>query len=84
LRVLEQRGVPQKKGTQMRGIGALKPGDRILSHTEETPDGWIAHPMKKLIADAEAVMGVVEIDGAGKGWLAPVDKRERHAMPIAD
>lgn len=84
LRVLEQRGVPQKKGPQMRGIGALKPGDRILSHTEETPDGWIAHPMKKLIADAEAVMGVVEIDGAGKGWLAPVDKRERHAMPIAD
>jgi len=83
LRVLEQR-VPQKKGPQMRGIGALKPGDRILSHTEETPEGWIAHPMKKLIADAETVMGVVEMDGAGKGWLAPVDKRERHSMPIAD
>ncbi len=29
-------------------------------------------------------MGVVEIDGAGKGWLAPVDKRVRQSAPIAD
>ncbi|MBB3954668.1 ribonuclease R family protein [Novosphingobium sediminicola] len=83
LTVVEQR-VAQKKGPQMRGVGALKPGDRILSRTEETADGWVAFPMKKLPNDAEGVMGVVEIDGAGKGWLAPIDKRERHAAPISD
>lgn len=63
---------------------ALHVGDRVLARTEETATGWIAHPMKKLPARTEQVMGVVEIDGAGKGWLAPVDKRERHSQPIAD
>ncbi len=29
-------------------------------------------------------MGVVELDGSGKGWLAPVDKRVRNSSPIAD
>ena len=40
--------------------------------------------MKKLPARTEGLMGVVEIDKAGKGWLAPVDKRVRRAAPIAD
>jgi ribonuclease R len=40
--------------------------------------------MKKLPAHSEQVLGVVEIDGAGKGWLAPVDKRVRNSTPIAD
>jgi ribonuclease R len=40
--------------------------------------------MKKLPSSVEGIMGVVEIDGAGKGWLAPIDKRERHAAPISD
>lgn len=84
LRVVESRAGVQKKGPQMRGVGALKPGDRVLAHTEETATGWIAHPMKKLIAEADAIMGVVEIDNAGKGWLSPVDKRERHSAPISD
>ncbi|MEY2944100.1 MAG: hypothetical protein RLY97_2114, partial [Pseudomonadota bacterium] len=35
-------------------------------------------------ARADQIMGVVEIDGAGKAWLAPIDKRERHASPIGD
>jgi ribonuclease R len=83
LRVIEMR-VPQKKGPQMRGVGALRVGDRILSHTEETPNGWVAHPMKKLVTETEALMGVVEIDGANKAWLAPVDKRERHSTLISD
>ena len=63
---------------------ALRSGDRVLARTEETGSGWIAHPMKKLPARADQVMGVVEIDKAGKGWLAPVDKRERNSLPIAD
>jgi hypothetical protein len=45
--VVEQR-VAQKKGPQMRGVGALKPGDKILSRTEETAEGMVAFPMKKL------------------------------------
>ncbi|WP_288483773.1 ribonuclease R [uncultured Novosphingobium sp.] len=63
---------------------ALKQGDRVLARTEEVGTGWRAFPMKKIAAREEQVLGVVEIDMAGKGWLAPVDKRIRHSMPIAD
>ncbi|MEO0461866.1 MAG: VacB/RNase II family 3'-5' exoribonuclease [Pseudomonadota bacterium] len=63
---------------------ALKRGDRVLARTEERDSGWIAHPMKKLPARTEGLMGVVEIDKAGKAWLAPVDKRIRTSAPISD
>jgi len=63
---------------------ALRVGDRVLARTEEAGAGWRAHPMKKLPARSEQVLGVVEIDGAGKGWLAPVDRRVRNSVPIAD
>ncbi len=63
---------------------ALRVGDRVLARTEEAGKGWIAHPMKKLPTATDQVMGVVEIDGAGNGWLAPIDKRERNSAPIAD
>ncbi|EIZ80046.1 ribonuclease R [Novosphingobium sp. Rr 2-17] len=63
---------------------ALKKGDRVLARTEETETGWRAWPMKKLELRSEQVLGVVEIDGAGKPWLAPVDKRVRHSSPISD
>ena len=63
---------------------ALKVGDRVLARTEEAGAGWLAHPMKKLPARTDQVLGVVEIDGAGKAWLAPVDKRVRSSAPIAD
>lgn len=77
LRVVEAKG---KKARQ----AALKVGDRILARTEETGRGWTAHPMKKLPARTDGLMGVVEIDKSGKGWLAPVDKRVRTSSPIAD
>ncbi|OBX20242.1 ribonuclease R [Erythrobacter sp. QSSC1-22B] len=64
--------------------GALKRGDRILARTEQTQHGWRAHPMKKLPARTEGLMGVVEIDQAGKAWLAPVDKKVRNSSPISD
>ncbi|MBX9899032.1 MAG: RNB domain-containing ribonuclease [Qipengyuania sp.] len=73
LRLIEKKGQP-----------ALRRGDRVLSRTEETPRGWRAFPMKKLPARTEGLMGVVELDGAGKPWLAPVDKRVRTSAPIAD
>jgi ribonuclease R len=63
---------------------ALKLGDRVLARTEEAGAGWRAHPMKKLPAMADQQLGVVELDGAGKPWLAPVDKRIRNSSPIAD
>ncbi|MDL2351910.1 MAG: VacB/RNase II family 3'-5' exoribonuclease [Pseudomonadota bacterium] len=63
---------------------ALRSGDRVLARTEEAGAGWIAHPMKKLPAAIDQTMGVIEIDKAGKAWLAPVDKRERNSMPVAD
>lgn len=63
---------------------ALKKGDRVLSRTEETGTGWRAFPMKKLELRSEQILGVVEIDGGGKPWLAPVDKRIRNSSPISD
>ncbi|MEL6487346.1 MAG: VacB/RNase II family 3'-5' exoribonuclease [Pseudomonadota bacterium] len=63
---------------------ALKRGDRVLSRTEEKESGWIAHPMKKLPARTEGLLGVVEMDFGGKAWLAPVDKRVRQSTRIAD
>ena len=75
---------PRLRLVEHRKGGALRAGDRVLARTEETGSGWIAHPMKKLPNQAEAVMGVIEIDGSGKGWLAPIDRRVRHATPISD
>ena len=63
---------------------ALKRGDRVLSRTEERDSGWVAFPMKRLPARTEGLMGVVELDGSGKPWLAPIDKRIRHSSPITD
>ncbi|QZD95437.1 ribonuclease R [Qipengyuania gelatinilytica] len=69
---------------ESKKVAALKRGDRFLGRTEERGKGWIAHPMKKLPARTEGLMGVVEFDGGGKPWLAPVDKRVRNSSPIGD
>ena len=79
------RVIEGKKGGKGGGRHpALKVGDRILARTEEAGRGWKAHVMKKLPARTEGLMGVVEIDASGKGWLAPVDKRVRSSSPISD
>ena len=78
VRIVEPRG----KGRSAQG--ALKVGDRVLARTEQAGGGLIAHPMKKLPTRTEQLLGVVEFDGAGKPWLAPVDKRVRNSMPISD
>ncbi|MBN8502050.1 MAG: VacB/RNase II family 3'-5' exoribonuclease, partial [Sphingomonadales bacterium] len=76
---------PPRLRLREKGRGsALRKGDRVLARTEETQTGWIAHPMKKLPASEEQVLGIIEIDKSGKGWLAPVDKRVRNAAPVAD
>ncbi|MFC4295184.1 ribonuclease R family protein [Novosphingobium tardum] len=77
LRVIE-RG----KGRQAQP--ALRKGDRVLARTEEAGKGWLAHPMKRLPASADQTLGVIEFDGAGKPWLAPVDKRIRNSSPVSD
>ncbi|WP_128892617.1 ribonuclease R [Erythrobacter sp. HKB08] len=76
------RVIENKKGRTRQA--ALRTGDRILARTEETGGGWRAHVMKKLPARTEGLMGVVEMDGSGKPWLAPTDKRVRNSSPIAD
>ncbi|WP_408591581.1 ribonuclease R family protein [Novosphingobium sp.] len=76
VRVREQKGRARE--------ASLKVGDRVLARTEEAGAGWIAHPMKKLPANADQLLGVIEFDGAGKGWLAPVDKRVRNSVPVSD
>jgi ribonuclease R len=77
LRVIEKKKGPGR-------IAALRVGDRVLARTEETERGWLAHPMKKLPARTEGLMGIVEIDGTGQGWLAPIDKKIRNSSPIKD
>ena len=76
---------PPRLRLREKGRGsALRKGDRVLARTEETTTGWIAHPMKKLPNATEQVLGIVELDRTGKGWLAPVNKRVRNSTPIAD
>lgn len=75
---------PRLMVKESKKMAALKRGDRILARNEETERGWRATPIKKLPARTEGLMGVVEIDGSGKPWLAPVDKRIRNASPISD
>jgi ribonuclease R len=75
---------PRLRLVESKKMAALKVGDRVLARTEETGRGWTAHPMKKLPSRGESVLGVVELDGSGQGWLAPVDRRIRNSSPIAD
>ncbi|MCJ2181903.1 ribonuclease R [Novosphingobium sp. 1949] len=65
-------------------MGALKKGDRVLARTEEAGQGWRGYPMKKLALRSEQMLGVVEIDKSGQGWLQPVDKRVRNSAKISD
>ncbi|WP_152998669.1 ribonuclease R family protein [Sphingopyxis sp. H115] len=68
--------------------GALGVGDRILARTEERGSGHVAHPMKRLQASAEMVIGVLveEQSPGGKPmvWLRPADKRARYDFTVAD
>ncbi len=68
--------------------GALGVGDRILARTEERGSGHVAHPMKRLQASAEMVIGVLveDIGPGGKPmvWLRPADKRARYDFAVAD
>ncbi len=63
---------------------ALGIGDRILARTEERGGGHVAHPMKKLAASEEMLLGVVRREESGQFWLKPVDKRERRDTAISD
>ena len=69
-------------GSSRAGRAARCKGDRVLARTEESRRGWRAHPIKKLPARGGAMLGVIELDGAGKPWLAPVDKRVRNSFPV--
>ncbi|MEI9849694.1 MAG: ribonuclease R [Sphingomonas sp.] len=81
----EAEGVPEPR-LRVRERGkrsALGVGDRILARTEEAGNGWIAHPMKKLAAGQELMLGVLHEEG-GKFWLQGVEKKERRDFPVSD
>ena len=63
--------------------GAMGIGDRFLARTEEAGNGWIAHPMKKLLKGSELMMGVLHEEG-GKLWLKGLDKKERFDLLVSD
>ena len=75
---------PRLRVIEKKKQGALRVGDRILARTEEAGRGHIAHPMKRLPQSEGAMLGVVEVDASGQGWLAPVDKKIRNSQRIAD
>ncbi len=75
---------PRLRVIERKKQAALRVNDRILARTEEAGKGWLAHPMKKLPAQDQALLGVIEMDGSGKPWLAPVDKRIRNSSPVSD
>ncbi len=67
---------------------ALSLGDRILARTEERGSGHVAHPMKRLQAGGETVIGVLVADTGPGGkpitWLRPADKRARFDFAVSD
>jgi ribonuclease R len=68
--------------------GALGVGDRILARVESAGQGYRGHPIRKLEAGAEQLMGVLatEIGPGGKPalWLRSIDKRQRREYPVSD
>ncbi len=67
---------------------ALGVGDRILARTEERGSGHVAHPMKRLQAGGETVVGVL-VEDTGPGgkpvtWLRPADKRARFDFAVSE
>ena len=69
----------QEKGRR----SALGVGDRILARTEQAGNGYVAHPMKKLLKGSELVLGVIHKEGESY-WLRPVEKKERRELQISD
>jgi ribonuclease R len=84
----EAASTPPRLRVLERGKGALGVGDRILARTEERGDGYAAHPMKKLAAAGESVIGVIVADTAPSGktllMLRPTDKRARRDFALAE
>jgi ribonuclease R len=76
--------VPRLRVIERGKRSALGVGDRILARTEERGGGHVAHPMKKLAATSETLLGVVRREESGQFWLKPVDKRERRDTAISD
>ncbi|WP_282948011.1 MULTISPECIES: VacB/RNase II family 3'-5' exoribonuclease [unclassified Sphingopyxis] len=85
----EGSGPPPRLRVMEKGRkGALGIGDRILSRTEERGNGHVAHPMKKLQAGGETIIGVLVTDTGPGGkpmtWLRPADKRARFDFAVSD
>ena len=85
----EGAGAPPRLRVMEKGRrSALGIGDRILARTEERGSGHVAHPMKKLQAGGETIIGVLVADTGPGGkpmtWLRPADKRARFDFAVAD
>ena len=85
----EASGPPPRVRVMEKGRrGALGVGDRILARTAERGSGHVAHPMKKLQAGGESIIGVLVSDmgpgGKPMTWLRPADKRARFDFAVAE
>lgn len=86
----EAEGVPPPRVLVMeRGRrSALGVGDRILARIESAGAGYRAHPIRKLEAGAEELMGVLAVEpgpgGKPQYWLRSIDKRQRRDWLVSD
>jgi ribonuclease R len=68
-----------------RHAAALGLGDRVLTRLEQTgPGRWRGHPMKRLEARPEAILGILRRGerGASSFRVQPVDKRARFDVTV--
>ena len=80
----EADGVPVPRlRVRERRRGELGIGQRVLARTEETGNGWTAHPMKVLARASEQVLGVLRGEG-DRLWLTGVEKKDRREYPVSD
>ena len=79
LRVIEARREGRRPAPRAQG---RRPRSR--AHRGGRPAGWRAHPMKKLPARTDGLLGVVEIDGAGKAGSPRSTSGCATSSPIAD
>ena len=85
----EADGVPTPRiRVRERRRGELGIGQRVLARTEETGNGWTAHPMKLLAKSSEQVLGVLrgspDENGGDRLWLTGVEKKDRREYPVSD
>ena len=63
---------------------ALGIGERVLARLRETDDGYEARLIKRLGASVHRVLGVYHAGVRGTGSIAPIDRRSKYQLVVAE